>query len=300
MHLTRKSFISLIASWLILGMIGHAKQGCRGAEFRVLRDQCYGETGDKSELCDLYLPVKTPAEGHPVVVVVHGGGWISGDKWTIAGYARELATNGFAAIAINYRLAPEHKFPKQVDDVRQALVWTNEHAEQYALDLNRVGLFGYSAGGHLVSLVSSLADEPITTQATASLWSLSDDRWSKLPTINAVCAGGPPCDFRSIPPTNTSLAYFLGGSRRDKPDVYVAASPTAHISAKDPATQIIHGENDMLVPIAGSQSFHAMQVEMGVDSRLKIMPNQGHMITFMNPKTSEEMIDFFRQILVVK
>ena len=147
----------------VLGVIGASGSICQAEEYRVIADQKYAETGDKSGLCDVYLPMTTPAEGHPVILVVHGGAWISGDKWTIAGYARELAESGFAAIAINYRLAPQHKFPKQVDDVRQALVWTSENAPEYSLNLNRVGLFGYSAGGHLVSLVSSLAEKFATT-----------------------------------------------------------------------------------------------------------------------------------------
>jgi triacylglycerol lipase len=296
----RKSFTTLVAIALMVCILDHLKQGCQGAEFRVIKDLRYGNTRDESGLCDVYLPVTIPAAGHPVVLVVHGGAWISGDKWTIAGYARELAANGFAAVAINYRLAPQHKFPKQVDDVRQALVWTHENAEPYSFDLSRVGLFGYSAGGHLVTLVSGLADEPMSTQISASLWTKSDERWSRIPRIIAVCAGGPPCDFRSLPPKNTSLAYFLGGSRADNPAAYVAASPTAHVSAKDPVTQIIHGEKDMLVPIANSQSFHEAQKEKGVDSRMKTLPNQGHMVTFMNPTTSKTMIEFFRQVLVAE
>jgi triacylglycerol lipase len=229
--------------------------------------------------------------------VVHGGGWISGDKWTLEGYCRILARHGFVAIAINYRLAPAHKFPAQVDDVRQALVWARQHAGELSLDLDRLGMFGYSAGGHLSALVASLADESIETRASASLWPPSDARWQKLPTIRAVCVGGPPCDFRSLPMDNSSLAYFLGGSRREKPDAYIAASPAAHISEADPTTQIIHGDSDLLVPIAGSRQFHQAQLAVGIDSRLEVMPNQGHMVTFLNPKTSTKAIEFFTEVL---
>jgi hypothetical protein len=137
-------------------------------------------------------------------------------------------------------------------------------------DLDRLGMFGYSAGGHLSALVAALADEPIAIRAAASDWSETDARWKQLPTIHAVCAGGPPCDFRSLPIDNTSLAYFLGGSRREKSAAYIAASPAAHISSSDPVTQIIHGDSDLLVPIAGSRQFHQAQLAAGVDSRLEV------------------------------
>ena len=295
---TRQHFyVALIAFVATVGSSLTANRPLRAGEYRVIKDLSYESANDHSGLCDVYLPASDPPEGHPVVLVVHGGGWVSGDKWTIAGYARKLAENGFAAVAINYRLAPQHKFPKQVDDVRQALLWTKANASRFSLNINRLGLFGYSAGGHLVALVASLADEPMKTQVGASQWSQSDSRWKRMPSIGAVCAGGPPCDFRTLPERNESLAYFLGGSRADKPEVYESASPTAHVSAKDPITQIIHGENDIMVPIASSRSFHERQKEAGVDSRMKTLPKQGHMVTFMNPQTSQMMVEFFQQVL---
>ena len=205
---------------------------------------------------------------------------------------------GFVAVSINYRLAPDHKFPAQVDDVRQAMLWTKENARRLSIDLDRLGIFGYSAGGHLSALIASLADEPIKVRASASHWDETDRRWQQLPTIQAVCAGGPPCDFRSMPPDNHSLAYFLGGSRRELPEVYIAASPTSHVSADDPVTQIIHGDSDLIVPISGSREFHEAQVAAGIDSRLEVMPKQGHMVTFVNPKTSNKVLEFFREVLI--
>jgi len=267
------------------------------SQIRVIGDQTYQANSGQAGLCDVYLPQTTPPQGHPVVLVVHGGAWASGDKWTLAGYAYELSKHGFAAVTINYRLAPQHKFPKQVDDVRQALIWTNENADRFSFDMNRLAMFGYSAGGHLVTLVAALADEPIETQIKTSLWPESDSRWRRLPTIRAVCAGGPPCDFQEIPLTNTSLAYFLGGSRGDNPEVYRVASPIAHASAADPVMQFIHGENDMLVPVDDSRRMHEIHRTLGIESRLKILPNQGHMITFLNPETSRTTVAFFREVL---
>ena len=188
------------------------------------------EDGDPAGLCDLYLPQRSGdnAAGEntdkdarwPVVIAVHGGGWASGDKWTMDRHAWKLAEHGIAAVSINYRLAPSAQFPDQVDDVRSALVWISRNAERYHLDSQQVGLYGYSAGGHLVSLVATLGDESWDRLSATTHWERNDPRWKELPMIRAVCAGGPPTDFRDLPPDNTTLAYFLGGSRREKPDVY--------------------------------------------------------------------------------
>lgn len=249
-------------------------------------------------LCDVYCPeTANSRSGRPAVIVVHGGSWISGDKWALGNYCRKLAEQGFVAVNINYRLAPIHKFPAQVDDVRSALLWAKENAERFNIDIDRLGLFGYSAGGHLSALVASLADESMQTRCAASHWAPSDKRWQQLPKIRAVCAGGPPCDFRSLPIDNTALAYFLGGSRRDKPETYEAASPAAHVSQGDPVTQLIHGESDLLVPVAESQRFHKLQRQAGIDSRIEVMPKQGHLITLLNPKTNLKVVQFFREVL---
>lgn len=281
---------------LLAGLVFAASASA--AEVKVLENQRYSQIEGKAGLCDVYTPTSpAPESGFPVVMVVHGGGWISGDKWTVEGYSRLLARNGFVAVTINYRLAPTYKFPAPVDDVREALLWVKSNASRFSIDVNRLGLFGYSAGGHLSALIASLADEPLDVQAAASQWDPSDEKWKQLPAIRAVCAGGPPCDFRSLDKNNRSLSYFLGGSRGEKPGVYRAASPAAHVSKDDPTTQIIHGEEDLMVPVEGSREFHQAQINVGIDSRMHTFPGQGHMVTFINPKTGELLLDFFREVL---
>ena len=269
-----------------------------GSTVRVLRDEIYQDTEGRSGRCDVFLPAPQPSDKSlPVVILVHGGGWVSGDKWNLKGYAHQLAERGFAAITINYRHAPKHPFPKQVDDVRQAMLWTVKQEERFQLDLNRVGMFGYSAGGHLTALVASLANESRSTQTEASEWSEKDPRWQELPKIQAICIGGPPCNFELLPPNNTSMAFFLGDSRKNAPDIYRAASPLAHVSAGDPPTCIIHGESDIMVPLKSSQRFHQAQIAAGVKSELIVLPKQGHMLAFLNPKTADEMVRHFQKEL---
>ncbi len=280
-----------------VGDVAAVKKTSRPRPIRIEKDQRFSEQPGRAGLCDVYFPAtEPPATGYPVIVVVHGGGWVSGDKWTIAAYSRLFAKEGFVAVTINYRLAPGYKFPAQVDDVRSAMVWVNQNAKRLKFDLDQFGLFGYSAGGHLSVLLASLADESMQVRAAASDWPIEDPKWKQLPKIRAVCAGGPPCDFRSLPIDNGALAYFLGGTRREKQAAYIAASPAAHVSENDPVTQLFHGEGDALVPLAGTRQFHQAQVKVGIDSRLAVIPKQGHMLTFISPQTYQTVIGFFREV----
>ena len=265
---------------------------------RLIANLQYCKPNGKAGACDLYLPnVGPPESGFPVVMIVHGGGWVSGDKWTVEGYGRVLAGAGFAAITINYRLAPTFKFPAPLDDVRQALVWTKQNAKRYSFDQNRIGMFGYSAGGHLCLLTALLSGRDYERLEHTTDWKEKDPRWSLLPKISAVCAGGPPCDFRALPPDNLAYSFFLGGSRRDRPETYVAASPLAHVWQGAPPVQLIHGNRDLIVPISASQCMMDALDKVGVQVKMETIENQGHMLTFLNSKTSSTMLEFFQQTI---
>lgn len=276
-------------------------------EVKIIANQRFCEHAKNESvnagICDIYLPQShanetlSPSRSHPVILVVHGGGWVTGNKWTMDRHARQLAKQGFAVVSINYRLAPMSKFPDQVDDVRSAMVWITGNAKTYSFDVQKLGLFGYSAGGHLVSLVATLADEPWEKIQPTTSWTQDDERWSKIPTVRAVCIGGPPTDFRSLPPDNTSLAFFLGGSRRQFPEVYVSASPICFASPQDPPFQIIHGDADGIVPIAQSKNFHQALLRSHVDVSLQTLPGKGHLFAFISPQLTDRMITFFSKQL---
>lgn len=234
----------------------------------------------------------------PAILLVHGGGWIAGDKWMLGGYCDDLCELGFVILNINYRLAPQAKFPAQADDVREGLRYLTQNAERLSIDVSRIGMFGYSAGGHLSALIGVLGDEPIETVAPATSWTSDDPRWGQLPRVAAVCAGGPPCDFRVMPPENETFTYFLNGPRRAYPDLYIAASPTAHASADDPPFQLIHGETDMIVPLKTSQKFAEALRNAGAPVELTVIPNHGHMMTFMHPVTRKSVLEFFQRTLL--
>ncbi len=296
-----RCFVCILLIGATIGLpVGAANDAITVRKVRILRDIAYTSPASADQVCDIYSPANLPASTTaPAVLVIHGGAWSSGSKDFMAGYATKLAQAGAIAINMNYRLAPQHKFPAQVDDVRDALVWITDNAEKYSIDISRVGIFGYSAGGHLACLIATLADEPMAKISPTSYWLADDARWDRLPKVNAIVAGGPPCDFRNMPPNNNVFAYFLGGTRVEKPDTYDAASPLFFASKGDCPICFIHGETDLIVPIKSSQALYEAQLNSGVNSEFVTIEKQGHLLTFVHPLTSQTLLDYFSRKLAL-
>ncbi len=118
----------------------------------------YGPVPKWNEL-DVYRP--KAAEGKlPVILVVHGGGWVYGDKELYQFYAMSLAQRGFAVVNFSYRLSPENKFPAQLEDTNAVIAWMFVHQEEYGLDMQHVFFVGDSAGGHLSALYAEICTNP--------------------------------------------------------------------------------------------------------------------------------------------
>ncbi len=120
-------------------------------------DIAYGE--DPMQVLDVYRPKELQGD-LPVFVLVHGGGWVYGDKDRYQFYGMSMAQRGFAVINYSYRLAPEHKFPASLEDTCRVICWMLENAQAYGLDTEHVFLAGDSAGAHLAGLFTSLCVNP--------------------------------------------------------------------------------------------------------------------------------------------
>lgn len=134
----------------------------------VTRDVPYG--ADKRQRLDVYRldqPVSSP---RPVLIYIHGGGWVSGDKKNQGlPLLCEAARRGYVAVAVNYRLAPRHKFPAWAHDVKSAVIWTRSHIAEYGGDPNWIATAGGSAGGHLAAVMATTANEPSLQPAAADV-----------------------------------------------------------------------------------------------------------------------------------
>ena len=213
--------IVAVSLFLLLPSIGQAE----ASKYEKIEGVVFSKKDDKKLLADVYMPITDGL--NPSVLLIHGGGWMAGNRRELSRIARKMAPLGYTVVAIDYRLAPEDKFPAQIEDCNAALNWMVRNAAKFKIDTSRIGVWGYSAGGHLAALLGT----------TNNL-------------VRAVVAGGAPCDFSPIRPDNQFLSYWLGGTPREMPETYKKASPTSFISEDDPPFFFYHGQTDFLVPIS--------------------------------------------------
>ncbi|MCB1276673.1 alpha/beta hydrolase [Prosthecobacter sp.] len=198
----------------------------------------FGTGGGRELKLDLYTP---SGEGpHAAVMLVHGGGWTGGNKEAFRSMAQQFAARGFVAATIEYRLATEAPFPGAVEDCKAALRWLRANAATYKIDPARIGAVGGSAGGHLAGMVATTSD-PAQFEGSGG----NADQSSALQAVVLMGAGVDQATRaqESPKPIDSQLKFF-GGTYAEKKDVYVAASPITHVSARTPPMLFIEGEFD--------------------------------------------------------
>lgn len=226
----------------------------------VFRDAAYADHAARTNVFDLYLPdpkFKRP----PLVVWIHGGAWLSGDKGRPQSL-RRLLDEGFAVAAINYRLSGAAVWPAQIEDVSAAIRMLRDNAPRLGFDGNRIGLFGASAGGHLAS-AAGLAyafDPRARVQAVVNWYGPSDlsAMASDMAALGKVSRLGP----NGTPTAPESL--LIGSPVATSPDKALAASPLGfvqNLNVAPPPFLIMHGDQDDVVAPAQSARLHARLTE---------------------------------------
>lgn len=245
----------------------------------------YKQTEEYELKCDLYIP---EGEGpFPAIVAIHGGAWRQGTKLTMLRHAWRMAGSGYVVVAINYRHAPRYPFPAQVHDCKHAIRWMRAEAKELKIDTSKIGAFGYSAGGHLAAMLG-------TSDSSDGLEGPIDPPHRRVSSrVQAVAAGGAPCDFSWLGDDSNVLSYWLGGSRSDQPETYRAASPVTYISPDDPPFYFFHGGADLLVPVESSQKLHQALLRSNVASQHAIAKRSGHLGTFSDLDWMDRSIEFF-------
>ncbi len=264
-------------------------------EPRVDKDVAYGTVGDIKLLLDVYQPDGFAGK-RPGVLLIHGGGWVAGDKAFYAPLGKRLAAKGYVAFSLNYRLAPKSRYPAQVDDVQRAVRWIRAHADAYNLDPERLGALGDSAGGHLSAFLG-----------TRDTRDNSDPDLAKYSSrVQCVVDFYGPTDFTVsasvAKPTSAALFYLnaLFGKKPDEaPDQYRDASPIIYVTKASAPFLIVHGTADTLVPPDQSQRLYDALKGAGVETSLYLIYKAGH--GFLAPGASEEPValseSFFARFL---
>jgi acetyl esterase/lipase len=262
------------------------------AGIKTMRDLEYAKVGDNRLLLDLYVPEN--ADGPlPLIVWIHGGAWTGGDKG--GGPAMGQLKRGYAMASINYRLSQVAVFPAQIHDCKAAIRWLRAHAKEYNINPQRIGVWGSSAGGHLVALLGTSGNVRELEGDEGNL-----DQSSR---VQAVCDWFGPTDFLQMAAhmlpgakmehdtANSPESRLVGGPVQENKEKVAKANPITYVSKDDPPFLIMHGDKDPLVPHHQSEILAEALKKAGVDVTFKTVEGAGH--GFGGPEVMKMVEVFF-------
>lgn len=237
----------------------------------------YGSDTIKKHKLDIYWP-KNKTDKMPVMVWFHGGAWRTGDQCNDMSYMKntiaEILNNGFILASVDYRNSTQSKFPQIVQDCNQGLEYLYQHATEYGIDKNRIGVIGFSAGAHLICLA--------TLAHNNNVKSFIAPGQKQSFTIKAVVDFYGPIDLIShTKPEEAFDAYspianLLGHTAFERPDLARIASPVSYVDKKDPPFLIINGEKDDAVHFTQSKLLGSYLSLSGVPNEVIIVKDAPH------------------------
>ena len=285
MHTMKTAFIALFLVSAALGQdLAAQKKKVREVaatnQIDLRLDQSYAGNQNPKQMVDVYLPKKRNSEKPlPVIALIHGGGWVNGDRLGYAAQAIQLARTGdYAAVTVGYRLTKEAHWPAQVHDCKAAIRWIRAHAKELNLDPDKIAVWGSSAGGHLSSLLGTSGDVKELEGDLGPHTSFS----SRVQCVVNLCG---PEDFSQAlmfdkegKPIwkDDAVSGLLGGNAQEKPAEAKAASPVTHVSKDDPPFITFHGTKDQRVAFLHAMMIHEALGKAGVTSAVIPITDGGH------------------------
>lgn len=267
--------IGLALAMVLTSCGGYSRAPTEPAGVRIIRGLTFA-TGDGKPLqLDLYLP-ETYHQPLPIVVWLHGGGWMFGSR---AGCPlAELALRGYAVASVSYRLSSLTSpvaFPAQLHDCKAAIRWLRSSAWRFGCDGDRIGVLGLSAGAHLAALLGTTADDP-ELEGELGVTGCSS-------RVQAVVALFPATDLLALEQRDPDhwrvklvALGLLDGRPSERPQLARSASSALHASHDSAPFLIFHGRDDTLVPVDQSERLHAALIAAGASSRLVLYDHLSH------------------------
>jgi len=231
-------------------------------------------------LLDLYQLKNKSREKMPAVLMVHGGGWRSGDRSHNHTLARQLAAKGFVTVTVEYRLSTEALFPAAVHDLKAAVRWVRANAAKYNVDTVHIAILGFSAGGELAAFVGSTNGDPTFegnggNAAHSSAVQAVIDIDGTLAFIHPESGEGD--DSKSI----SAATYWFGYPKIEKPDLWRDAAPLSHVGKNAPPFLFINSSVDRMH--AGREDFISILKKHNIYSTVKSFPDAPHTFMFFEP-----------------
>lgn len=232
----------------------------------------------KSRILHLDAFFDTKQKSNPAVIMIHGGGWRSGNKNQMHALAKEIAAKGYSCFAIEYRLSLEAKYPEGVYDVKNAIKFIKDNARKFHVDPDKIAILGCSSGGQMAALIGTTNENPNFEEA--SFKSKSSSKVNAIINIDGVLA------FKHPESSEGEMASFwLGGSYDEKPDNWKNASALSHTNEKTPPTLFINSSIDRFH--AGRDDMIGILNENKIYNEVKTIQDSPHSFWFFEPWFTE-------------
>lgn len=265
---------------------------------KVLRDILYTKTREKNLYLDIYQPAQKPKKVLATVLMVHGGGWRSGNRSHNNTLARQLAARGFVTVTADYRLSTDALYPAAVNDIKTAVSWLRANAGLYSIDTNKIAILGFSAGGQLAALVG-------TTNGSRLYKSAIEGHSSHVQAIIDIDGtlafihpeSGEGDDSRSV----SAATYWFGYSKTQKPELWHEAGALNHVNSHSPPILFINSSVARMH--AGRDDMISKLNNFKVYSEVHTFPEAPHTFMFFDPwfkPTLEYVNNFLNRIFDAK
>jgi acetyl esterase/lipase len=263
-------------------------------------DLAYADHSPSQKL-DIYLPDEGKGP-FPVIIAIHGGSFVQGDKRDFQIVPMlEALKHTYAVVAVNYRLSQEAKFPSQIHDIKAAVRWIRANGGNYALNQNKIAVWGDSAGGNLAALAG-------TSEGVRELEDMTMGNPEQSSRVDAVVDWYGPINFLTMgsqlkqnnqTPRKSNSSY-IGKSKEEAPELYTAASPETYIHPGMPPFFIQHGNSDRIIPLQQSLDFAAQLEKQSEKGRvvLDIIENANHLDEkFTTQENLNKVLSFLDKVL---
>lgn len=241
------------------------------------KNRVYKTIGNRKLHLDLYTDGHAGFGPVPLVILIHGGGWISGDRTMLRPIAIELANNGYAAMTVEYRLSPEAQYPAAVEDIQDAINWVYPRAGAYNIDKNKIAIMGTSAGGQLAALVGTL------------------DRSEKIKAI--IDVDGVLAFIHPVSEEGRVAGLWLGGSAEEKKKTWMEASALTHADSTSPPTLFIGSKYPRF--LAGHEEMMQILSDNGIHSEIHRFEDAPHSFWLFHPwfnPTVDHVMQFLNEV----
>jgi pectinesterase len=253
------------------------------AKFASVSDEkniTYCTIGKRALYLDAFYPKKKTKMPRPAILIVHGGGWRSGNRTQHYPLAQKLSSLGYICFTPEYRLSTEALYPAAIYDLKAALRWVRGHAKKYNLDTAKITVLGFSAGGELAAFLGTTNSDPAFENGTCNANYSSTvqaivDMDGTLSFVHPESGEGD--DSRST----SAATYWFGYPKKDKPELWKEASPLAHAGKSTPPILFINSSVARMH--AGRDDFRKVLDKYGIYTEVQTFSDAPHSFPFFEP-----------------